>query len=115
MYTYYTNAICSIFDLLHCNTLLAIMYRCMQLYLHTCHVCFSLLVICLMLNDPTNGIIACSLGDDGVATDGDICNYTCNIGYVVRDNAMRTCGSDGSWSGTQPTCIGKFNITVLQV
>ena len=63
-----------------------------------------------MLTGPTNGMITCSLGGDGYATDGDTCSYTCDTGFVLTGNVMRTCGSDGSWSGSEPTCIGKCNI-----
>ena len=66
-----------------------------------------LLVPCVYLTAPTNGMITCSLGDDGVATGGDTCSYTCNTGYVLSGSDMRTCGSDGMWDGADPTCIGK--------
>ena len=72
---------------------------------NTCTI-FSFLVTCTMLTAPTNGMITCS-GGDNVPTVGDTCSYTCNTGYVLSGNSMRTCGSGGNWSGTEPTCIGK--------
>ena len=70
--------------------------------------CISLSERCPDLTDPTSGMVSCSLGDDGDPTEGDTCNYTCNAGYVLNGgNAMRTCGSDGMWSGSAPSCIGK--------
>ena len=70
--------------------------------------CYYTIVGCPMLTDPSNGMVSCSLGDDGVATIEDTCSYTCNTGYVLTGNAMRTCGSGGMWDGSGPTCIGKF-------
>ena len=41
---------------------------------------------CQLLTVPDNGIISCSLGDDGQASLGDTCNYTCNSGYELSGN-----------------------------
>jgi len=70
---------------------------------------FPFLVGCPDLTAPTNGSITCSLGDDGLATDGDTCSYTCNTGYVLSGSDMRTCGSDRSWTGSDPVCLGNGN------
>lgn len=62
-----------------------------------------------MLVAPTNGLITCTMGDesdDGHATEGDTCHYTCNNGYVLSGNATRICGNDGMWKGFEPTCKG---------
>ena len=60
---------------------------------------------CPILTAPTNGMISCSLGADGVTTAGDTCSYTCNGGFVrLAGDAMRTCGSDRSWSGSDVVC-----------
>ena len=67
---------------------------------------FHLQVACPDLTNPTNGMVTCSLGDDGDPTEGDTCSYTCNTGYVLNGYAMRTCGSDGMWNGSESTCIG---------
>ena len=66
-------------------------------------MCF-LLLACPSLNDPSNGMITCSLGGDGVPDPGDTCTYTCNNGYELTDSQTRTCQSDGSWSNSAPTC-----------
>ena len=60
-----------------------------------------------MLTDPVYGMITCSLGDDGVATVGDTCNYTCSNGNVkLSGDDMRTCGNDGMmWSGNETVCV----------
>ncbi|XP_065904456.1 P-selectin-like isoform X2 [Dysidea avara] len=61
---------------------------------------------CPMLTDPTNGMITCSLGVDGAATDRDTCTAMCNPGYEIQSgDVTRTCsGSDMMWSGTEIVC-----------
>ena len=48
-----------------------------------------LLVSCPSISDPTNGVIVCSLGDDGVASYEDTCNFTCNTGYELTGSESR--------------------------
>ena len=33
--------------------------------------------------------------------------YTCYVGFIHNGSRYRTCGSDGRWSGTTPTCEGE--------
>ena len=66
-------------------------------------LCISL-VSCPSLNDPSNGMMNCSLGDDGIPTYEDTCSFTCSTGYELTDSDTRTCQSDGSWSGSNTTC-----------
>ena len=63
-----------------------------------------ILVPCPSLTDPNNGMITCSLGDDGVLSYEDTCSFTCNTGYELTGSDTRTCQSDGSWSGTDDVC-----------
>ncbi|XP_015588785.1 sushi, von Willebrand factor type A, EGF and pentraxin domain-containing protein 1 [Cephus cinctus] len=37
---------------------------------------------------------------------GDKIQYMCNNGYELHGNPTRFCNADGSWSGTQPLCMG---------
>ena len=67
-------------------------------------LCFHILVPCPSLTDPSNGMISCSLGDDGVASYEDTCSYTCNTGYGLTGSDTRICQSDRSWSGSDATC-----------
>ena len=67
-------------------------------------MCFLLLGECPSLNDPSNGMISCLLGDDGVPSVGDTCTYTCNTGYVLTNSNIRTCQSDGSWNNSDLMC-----------
>jgi len=62
-------------------------------------------VSCPSLIDPSNGMINCTLGDDGVPSYEDTCSFTCNTGYELIGNDTRTCQSDGSWSGSDTNCI----------
>ena len=37
--------------------------------------------------------------------EGKMAVYSCNAGYQIQGTANRTCGSDGFWSGSAPTCL----------
>ena len=65
---------------------------------------FILLVSCPSLSNPSNGMINCSLGDDGVPSYEDTCNFTCNAGYELTGSDTRTCQSDGTWSDNSTMC-----------
>ena len=58
----------------------------------------------MSLTDYDNGMITCSLGDDGVPSYEDSCSYTCNTGYELTSSDTRTCQSDGNWSGSDDVC-----------
>ena len=49
-------------------------------------------------------MINCSLGDDGVPSYEDTCNFTCNTGYKLTGSDTRTCQSSGDWSGSGVVC-----------
>ena len=58
-----------------------------------------------MLPNPMNGMINCSLEDDGVLSYEDTCTVICNTGYEVRaGDVMRTCQSNMTFNGTSATC-----------
>ena len=59
---------------------------------------------CPQLDNPSNGTVSCSLGDDGVPTVGDTCNFTCDTGYELTGSDTRTCQSNRSWSGGDVVC-----------
>jgi len=60
--------------------------------------------LCEWLVDPDNGNVECSLGPDGVPTEGDTCVYQCDDGYIVSGSDSRECQSNGTWSGSEATC-----------
>ena len=72
-----------------------------QMWLHT----FSLLtaVDCGTLSDPANGTVSFS-----TTTYNSVATYSCNTGHTLTGDDMRTCLDSGSWSGSEPTCIGEL-------
>ena len=48
------------------------------------------IIACQLLVAPDNGMINCSLGDDGQASLGDTCTVTCNSGYELSGNTSRS-------------------------
>jgi CUB/sushi domain-containing protein len=54
---------------------------------------------CGDLNDPVNGKVEMS----GTAF-WDTATYTCNNGFEIVGNAIRTCEETGKWSGVAPFC-----------
>jgi len=80
------------------------MYEWMQTS-QMCYACYTLIVSCPSLTDPNNGMVTCSLGDDGVPSYEDICIYKCNTGYKRTNAQRRNCQSNGIWSGSDDECI----------
>ena len=69
---------------------------------------------CSSLNNPNNGMINCSLGDDGILSYEVTCSFTCNTGYELTGSDTRTCQSNGSWSGTDVMCQrGRYTIYIV--
>ena len=59
---------------------------------------------CDVLPNPTNGLVTITrLGSPGILP-GSQAVYTCNGGYEINGNSIRDCQSDGTWSGSEPTC-----------
>ena len=63
---------------------------------------------CSELSNPTNGIVLWT----GLTT-GSNAIYTCNSGYQWIGERIRTCMSNGVWSGQEPNCIHKKNAFVM--
>ena len=69
-----------------------------------------IVVVCLSLSPLTNGMISYSdltLGVSGVAT------YSCGTGYALKGDITRTCQSNGTWSGSTPTCESESNMKIV--
>jgi len=66
---------------------------------------FMISVTCPSLTNPNNGLMTCSLGDDGVPSYETTCSFTCNTGYELIGSNTKTCQSDGRWSGSEPICF----------
>ncbi len=58
---------------------------------------------------PTNGTIAYTGGSTNNRPVGATASYTCTTGYTLSGDTTRTCGIDGVWSGSTPTCQSKWN------
>ena len=71
------------------------------------------LVNCSSLTNPNNGVINCSIRDDGVPSYEDTCSFTCNTGYELTGSETRTCQSDRNWSGSNVTCRKGNHLFVL--
>ena len=41
--------------------------------------------------------------------------YTCDRGFVLSGQSVRTCQSDGEWSGRAPECKSKYVLTCTVV
>ena len=71
----------------------------------------------MLLNVTKNGMINCSLGDDGIPSYEDTCSFTCNTGYELTGNDTRICQSNGNWSGNDDVCrrgmYGQYNFIIV--
>jgi hypothetical protein len=56
---------------------------------------------------PLNGNVTFNL-----TTFGENATYTCNNGYQISGNTIRTCDNKGNWSGLLPNCtlVGMFHV-----
>jgi len=77
--------------------------------------CYHNIVVCSTLLELNNGIINCSLGNDGVPTYEDSCTIVCQPGYELIGTKNRTCKSDGSWSGTMILCTKGTEVLYIWV
>ena len=82
----------------------AIEVSCYRLQVRMLFSITILIVSCSSLIAPNNGMISCSLGDDGTPSYEDTCSFTCNTGYELTGSDTRICQSDGSWSGSDASC-----------
>ena len=57
-----------------------------------------------------NGLLGCSLGDDGTPHPGDSCSFACNPFLGQHGNTTRTCQSDGTWSESK--CISSVHLKI---
>ena len=75
----------------------------MRSIVHTVQITFKGQT-CDVLPNPTNGLVTITrLGSPGILP-GSKAVYTCNGGYEINGNSIRDCQSDGTWSGSEPTC-----------
>ena len=70
---------------------------------------FPAAIDCGNLADPESGQVTFTPGVVMTLETGldAIANYTCNEGYDLVGDAMRTCQADEQWTGTEPNCTCK--------
>ena len=56
---------------------------------------------CGALSGPANGQVSHTTG----TTLGRTATYSCNTGYNLMGDSIRTCQVNGMWSGSEPTCL----------
>ena len=64
--------------------------------------------MCESLSDPERGSVKF---DDSAPTEGSKAIYTCQKNYKINGLSSRTCRSNGTWTGTAPTCTSKHTIS----
>ncbi|XP_064386681.1 sushi, von Willebrand factor type A, EGF and pentraxin domain-containing protein 1-like [Halichondria panicea] len=50
----------------------------------------------------TNGMISYNGGSTNNRPVGTVAIFSCNTGYTLNEDATKTCGNDGMWSGSSP-------------
>ncbi|XP_064386674.1 sushi, von Willebrand factor type A, EGF and pentraxin domain-containing protein 1-like [Halichondria panicea] len=61
--------------------------------------------ICSDLPSLTNGMISYSgAGSTNNRPVDTVATFSCDTGYTLNEDATKTCGSDGMWSGLDPVC-----------
>jgi len=53
--------------------------------------------------------------DGGKNVLGTSATFTCDANYQMTEegDATRTCQQDGTWSGTQPRCVGMYQWEIM--
>ena len=76
---------------------------------HALMFCFlAVAVTCPNLENPGNGTVDVSGNQPG-----DTAVYSCDDGFTLDGVDTRTCGENGQWSGSEPTCVGKYALPHL--
>ena len=89
-------------SLLLCMTNLMYYLDCTWEILSAQLIIFSHTVLeCPMLHNPDNGQIT-------YTKVGSVATYACLEGYTISGSETQTCQADGTWTGSQPTCVCKF-------
>ena len=79
------------------------------LFSSTFYFC-TIVVDCDLLSNITNGMLSYNPQGQDQTLLGATVTYTCNTGYTLNGNNMRTCLTGGAWSGSDPTCDGKYRV-----
>ena len=65
---------------------------------------------CLILSIPSNGgiVYSSSANQNGNYAPNTVATYSCTRGQLFNGDVMRTCQLDRTWTGTEPTCAGRY-------
>ena len=71
------------------------------------------MIVCETLELLEDGSVTYSVGEGDPLVFGTSATYSCDIGYSLMGEEIRTCGGNGSsvtgeWNGTEPTCLGSL-------
>ena len=66
------------------------------------NIFYVLVIDCGNLTDPDNGTVNFT-----TTTSKSTATYNCDTGYILNGDTNRTCQSNGTWSGSSPTCAGR--------
>ena len=72
------------------------------------------MIDCGGLNDPVGGDVTITPAVVGSIETGlnAVAMYTCNEGYDLVGNTMRSCQESNQWDGTEPMCTCKLIMSV---
>jgi len=62
---------------------------------------------CDSLVTPLNGLVNVSGQVNGKLTAGSVAQFSCNQGYVLIGDSVRTCDAYLTWTGTPVICVVK--------
>ena len=65
---------------------------------------FFTAVNCSTLSNPANGQVSHTAG----TSFGQTATYSCDTGYNLVGDSIRTCQANERWSGSEPICQGRF-------
>ena len=72
-----------------------------------CAYCFCVAIEC----DPPAFFVNGKIIGNGTAYGFNL-SFLCDAGHILVGSAVRTCQSDGQWSGIEPVCDGKHPLFV---
>ncbi len=70
------------------------------------------LVVCAALVPIPFGHISYYIVDTTIVQPGDVASYSCDTLYTLQGTEHRICLRNGTWSGMEPECVGKYNYYV---
>lgn len=80
--------------------------RNMSVEICTFYIPAGIIIDCGSLDDPENGQVLLS-----GTTAGATATYSCFVGYIGGSgDSVRSCQSNGQWSGAAVVCIGKSSL-----